>query len=241
SPTLAVSDSRSANLQGVSPQITPVETKARQAISDLPTHRSVGDITIPQQCTPDTSYKLPSSVDLSDKSEGLHIVQDRTSFYRVYGNTLDQIRQQMRTCAPATGGTDAQSEFAAETSYNLSSQYSWTADEAGVCHVSSVKVGLHINMVLPKWQSPVNADDSLTITWGNYTNHLRTHENGHAAIDKSYASKLLNDLKNFPSTDCSSIADKLKSKAKADISALDSANNVYDASTNHGATQGATF
>ena len=197
-------------------------------------------VVVLQSCAPDSTYGLPSQLNLAADGNGLTQVIDAHSYYQVYGNTAAQIHAQVKQCAP-NGGSEAGGgdEFAAETGYRLTWQYDTTTDGSGVCDVANVKVGLHLNMVLPAWQATASASNGLNAAWQNYISSLVTHENGHAAIDQQYAGQLLNDLQAYPATDCGSIAASIQAKANADIAALTAANNAYDAQTNHGATQGA--
>jgi predicted secreted Zn-dependent protease len=193
-----------------------------------------------QSCTPDSAYGTPSQLDLTADPDGLTQIIDDHSYYQVYGNTAAQIHGQVKQCAP-NGGSEAGGgdEFAAETGYRLTWQYDTTASDAGTCTVSNVKIGLHLNMVLPEWRPTAAAGNGLVTAWQKYVSSLATHENGHVAIDQQYAGQLLSDLQAYPATDCGSMAASIQAKINADTAALDAANDAYDARTNHGATQGA--
>jgi len=193
-------------------------------------------------CSPDNVYSSPSAIDLSNQPQGLTQISDSTAYYQVFGNNATQVDAQVQECAPATkSNSGAGAEFAAETSYNLTYEYGWFINGDGTCTVTSAKVGLHLNMVMPDWQATAAAPPSLTASWQAYITGLKTHENGHVAIDQQYANQLLSDLNSFSSVSCSTIGSELQAKIQADVAALNAANDAYDASTNHGATQGAVL
>jgi predicted secreted Zn-dependent protease len=102
-----------------------------------------------------------------------------------------------------------------------------------------VKVGAHIVTSLPLWQPSTNANVTLVSKWRTFMTNLTLHEAGHAALDKLYAQQLANQLANLPAMDCALVASTVKSVVSANVAALNQANDRYDTTTNHGATQGA--
>jgi len=195
-------------------------------------------IAAPQDCTAPT-YSLPLPIDLSDKANGLTQVTDTPTYYRVYGNTAAQIKAQLLRCTPLSSSIASENgSFAARTGSALSWQYSSTPDGTGTCRISNVKVGLHLNMILPLWQPTGSAVDGLAGSWQNLISNLTIHENGHLALYQQYASQLVNDLQSLPAVSCESTAASVASKSAADVAALNTANADYDTSTNNGVEQG---
>lgn len=196
----------------------------------------------PQKCTPYTTYALPSPINLANQANGLNQVIDATSYYLIYGNTSAQILTQIRQCGPTTTVAGIKGvTVAAQTGYSLTWQYSLTLDGTGSCSTTNVKVGLHINTVLPQWQPASSAVSGLDRTWGIYTRNLITHENGHVLIDQQYANQLLSDLVSYPITACVAISASIQTKVDTDVAALNASNDAYDALTHYGATQGAVL
>jgi predicted secreted Zn-dependent protease len=193
----------------------------------------------PQACTP-AAYSLPSAIDLTNQATGLTQTIDATAYYRIYGNTAAQIKTQLSQCPPIAASADGAS-FAAETGSKLNWQYSSTSDTSGMCRISNVKVGLHLNMILPAWQPTGDAATGLAANWQNLISSLTTHETGHVAMYQQYANQLLHDLQALPATNCTSIAASVDAVSAANIAALNTANAAYDTATNHGVTQGAVL
>ncbi|MGH7240945.1 MAG: DUF922 domain-containing protein, partial [Candidatus Saccharimonadales bacterium] len=123
--------------------------------------------------------------------------------------------------------------------YRISWQYAYVHDSASMCHVVHAKVGVHVGQILPLWQPTATANAGLPGTWQAFMTALTAHENGHTALDVQYAQILLDNLSSFPPTACDQLPSAIQHLAHSDIGTLDQANDNYDSSTNHGATQGA--
>jgi predicted secreted Zn-dependent protease len=165
---------------------------------------------------------------------GLREQDDPVAYYHVFGNNPDQIRADLDACRPSVGGSGEGDGY---TSW----RFTWSIRWDGACRVSSAAVALHIGMALPSWTPSPSAQPGTAASWTHYTAALRTHEQGHVSIARSYARKLLSDLRRLPGGSCSTLLQSASSVANADISAAQAANDAYDARTAHGATQGATF
>lgn len=179
----------------------------------------------------------PAALNLSALGAGPHASFSGTTTYAVHGLSTAQINSQMAACSPVVQNGDG---FDASTLYNLSTLYNFGMNSDGLCTVTSASVGINVGMVMPAW-SNAGASSSLTSTWNRFITNLQTHENGHATIDESYASKIYTDMISVPPTDCGSINATVKAVVANDTAAMNAANDSYDASTNHGATQGASL
>jgi len=187
-------------------------------------------------CAPDTSYSLPGNLALGDAPAGLSVQVDPIHYYKIYGLDSSEVRQQIINCAPNLGGG---ADYTGYTTYSLSWRYDYLVSGAGQCAIGNAKVGLHISEVLPAWQSAAQAPASYGTAWQRFITSLDTHEQGHVAFDKQYAAQALADLQNLPAAPCDQISAMADAAVKADLAALNQANDNYDAVTNHGATQGA--
>lgn len=184
-----------------------------------------------------SSFGKPTQLDLSSAPLGLTIQSDQPTKYHVFGDTADQIRTQIQHCGPRSDSS-ADAEFTGQTAYTLTWQYDLT--QAGdACSIMGVRVGLHTSMALPYWQPTSKAASGLQGRWQRFDNSLQTHENGHVAIDKLYAAKLTVDLEDLGSLPCSDVASVVQDTANSVTAVLNQANDAYDTTTDHGATQGA--
>jgi predicted secreted Zn-dependent protease len=189
-------------------------------------------------CTPQSAPAL-TPLNLNSATAGLSVVVDSARFYTIHGYTTTDLRHQVQACAPH-GSASSSAEFTAETNYQLNWQYDYSIS-GDICVITGVKVGLHVSQDMPVWQVPAGANAGLQSQWATFIANLQTHENGHAALDKQYAQVLLDDLRTFPPTDCANFAASIQHLTDNDVAVLNQANDNYDSSTNHGATQGAVL
>ena len=184
------------------------------------------------------TYNRPAAPAVSPAQPGLQTNLTPAAQYAVYGDTAAQINGQMAACSPVN---TAEGEFDASTDYAMAWAYNYQPGAGGLCSLSSISVGLTVSEVYPAWQQTAGTAPGTAADWQRFITSLQTHESGHAQLDRAAATGLLSDLQNFPPTDCGSIAAAANAKAQADLTALNQANDNYDAATNHGATQGAVL
>ena len=201
-----------------------------------PTATAAPQAAAPQNCIPTDTYAKPTAINMLTASEGLSQVIDTPAYYQIFGNTSGQIQTQLQKCAPRSTNGEA---FAGEASYALSWQYTSNNTSGGLCIPANIRVGLHVNMILPKWSPTDQATTDLAGKWQSFINNLTLHENGHVIRDVQYANQLLRNLQNHPATDCAALTAQIQAEANATLADLDAANADYDSHTNHGATQGA--
>ena len=191
-----------------------------------------------KNCTPTKSYAKPSTPTADSRSNSVNQSQTIISYYKVYGKTPNEISNQIYSCTPVTSNGK---KFAASTNYaiNWSILYSPVKNSQSHCRVISAGVGLSISKVFPAWEATTNTSASTKNTWNAFIANLKQHENEHQAINQMYATKLLNELNKLAPTNCNTISDVAKVKAQSVIASLDAANIRLDATTDHGATDGA--
>jgi len=228
---------------------TPAPATARAAASRQTSHGAAPEA--PQSSTPASAAALspvscsrasssqPTSLILDSRPPGLSVQIDPLATYRIYGSTADELRDQIKHCAPGASDT-ALAEFTGETTYNLSWQYSVQVS-GDSCRLVNAKVGLHLVTSLPDWPGSSTATAGLTGRWQAFMTGLITHEQGHAALDKIYGAKLVSDLNNLGTIACTALKNDAEAIVQADTTALNQANAQYDAQTDHGNSQGAVL
>jgi predicted secreted Zn-dependent protease len=188
-------------------------------------------------CVP-TSLSSPGLIDLQNSPAGLSYIVDPIVRYRVYGNTASEIRHQIQQCAPRDSQSSIAAEYTGQTSYQASWQVDYSNDGTGNCKVVNAKIGMHVMVTEPIWQATSIPSD-INTQWQTFITDLNIHEQGHVQLAHEYASQMLNDLQNFPGSSCNGIHTSVNAVMQNDISSLNIANDQYDSSTNHGASQGA--
>jgi predicted secreted Zn-dependent protease len=185
-------------------------------------------------CTPDSSYQLPSAMTLSQP--GLSQVIDTPSTYVVYGTNAEQIMTEISHCTPVHTTSGKVGDYAASTADYINWQFSYDANDDGLCSLDNVAVGLHVNQIFPSWQP--SGSSSLGSDWQEYIAKLYAYENGHVLIDEQTANQVLDDLQNFPPTDCDAIVQAATAIAVSDTNNGNQANANYDTNNDYGLNEG---
>lgn len=180
------------------------------------------------------SYSDPSPLNPAALPAGLTTTIDPASYYTVSGSTLDDIRAAIAQC-PLRKDIG---KYHAITTYTLTWGYDKTA-HAGTCSTVNARVGIHINQYLPALHADANST-AVTNQWRAYADSLVAHENGHTTIDSDHARRLLLALQSVAGS-CTGFDDHIAAIADTYVTMLNTANELYDARTNHGATQGAVL
>ena len=196
----------------------------------------VSNAVVTPNCAPSSSLGSADVPIISTSNPGV-FQNTTTSTYDVYGTSLNQISNQIHSCSPVILGSD---RFAGSTTYRMSWTYSILQNQDKTCTVDRVSVGLGIHYTMPSWEQ-AGANAAITGQWQTFYANLLAHEQGHATIARQHAEAIVTQLRAIPPMDCSQITTFASSKADAIRAQLDVTNEQYDASTNHGDTQGAHF
>lgn len=190
----------------------------------------------PKGCT-GSQYALPLAQDLSGAQGGLVKTIDQPTYYQIYGNSVTALRASITNCPYRK----AAGSYQAATSYQLNWRYSATSVGNNQCQLTNIRVGLHINQLMPTFVPTSGTPAAVASTWNRYAANLATHEAGHIDIDTQYAEKLLAALQAMGPLDCSLISRQAQTTIDSYVTMLNAANDLYDSRTNHGATQGAVL
>lgn len=193
-----------------------------------------------KNCTPARSYQKPSNPTVDSRSNQVISAATITTSYQVYGNSSEQINNQIFSCTPVLSNGK---RFAASTDYSISWSiaYRTISGNPGMCKVSSAGVGLNQSMVFPSWKASSNAPSKTKQQWKSFISNLEDHEQEHAEINRQYANRILSELRNLPATNCGNISHVANSRANGLVKSMDKANRDLDSHTHHGATTGASL
>lgn len=150
-------------------------------------------------------------------------------YYDIYGTTADELRSDLSSKYPV--GRDGYRGDAA-TLWDI--HWNWNGYGTQNCDLSTVKVEYSIRVILPRWVIPRHADSALVRSWNEYRESLVVHEKGHVINVIEQAGLIQNTI-------MSSQCENADSAAQAVIARIRLFDTVYDAETDHGATQGARF
>lgn len=150
-------------------------------------------------------------------------------YYAVGGTTANQVRARIDKRRPAAPDG---SHFDAYTHWEY--RWNWPGYGRSSCSLSQARVTVKITVSFPRWTKPAGADPTLAADWARYSKALARHEQGHVDYAFNRLPAVVRAIKN---SSCAN-ADKA---ATAQLNAIRKHDVSYDASTQHGATQGARF
>ena len=158
------------------------------------------------------------------------------TYYDVHGDTLQDIGSWMNQHGPA--GADGR-RFHGYTEWTVGWRFRLKPGRAG-CAVESLETGFRATMQLPEWRRPDDASPMAVREWERYSAALRAHEDGHFQTGAAAREAIERELAAMRSTSgCPALAKELDARGMAIIGEHQAREREYDASTRHGATQGA--
>lgn len=181
------------------------------------------------------SHFLPQPINLIDRPDGLTHIIDKPILFQVFGRDPNTIKQQIWRCSPNIGKSYvyAISQSRIDISFGqLNSPLS------GTCKLTNVKVGLRTVVTLPSWQADELTPSTTKQIMTRFLNGVATHESGHNQIDRQYAEKLLQQLRNL-SAPCNTLISEVQLTFQQIQNKLQTAQHAYELKTNYGANQGA--
>jgi len=160
------------------------------------------------------------------------------NYYQVDGATSEELRAQLDKLGPLD---ESGQHFAAKTDGNLN--WSWSYSEGGgKCTLHDITAQLEIIFTLPRWTPPANAPAELVDKWNKFITALQVHENGHKDINIKVVNEFMMAVKTLPSyATCDELKLALDKAGQDVVDKTHQQNIAYDASTQHGRTQGAIF
>jgi predicted secreted Zn-dependent protease len=167
----------------------------------------------------------------------VNILTETPLRYEVHGGNTSQLVAQIQQCGPLLEGN---THYAASTSYvlNWNFDYVLSPTDPTICSLNDIAVGVHTQQTLPSFESD---DAALNTAWNRFISNLAGHENGHTALAATYGQTILDALSALPPESCTTIGLTATRIARDQVNELITANDLYDAQTGHGATQGTTL
>lgn len=161
------------------------------------------------------------------------------SYYYISGTTTQELRKNLSSAGPKDANGVAHD---AMTYYNLTPSFKYK-QENGSCSIGNFDVYLKLNILLPKWQNPQDAQSpDVTSRWDKFLDILENHESLHAEIAMDEKSKLDSALKNIPpSPQCLDVGNQFSALIAKYNKDLKEKENAYDQATIYGRTQGVIF
>lgn len=121
-------------------------------------------------------------------------------------------------------------------SYNYS-----TKKTMNDCEIDSIRTTVAGSILMPNWVDEASADPGLRRRWRRYYDALMRHEEGHIQHGRELALLVNARLLGLGSMPCDEMKTRMKSEYDRVYQNLLGRDREYDARTNHGETQGASF
>jgi predicted secreted Zn-dependent protease len=150
-------------------------------------------------------------------------------YYAVGGVTPAQIRARLNARAPASPDG-----FRGDANTRWTFHWSWPGYGTSSCSLSQAKVTLQIVVSFPRWTHPKAASAATAADWARYTRALARHEQGHVDFAVAHYPAVVRAIKGAT---CATAA----AAAQRQLAVIQRHDVTYDATTQHGATQGARF
>jgi predicted secreted Zn-dependent protease len=150
-------------------------------------------------------------------------------YYAVGGATEAQIRARLDARAPASPDG-----FKGDAYTSWHYRWSWPGYGAATCELARATVTLTVDVHFPRWTHPRGAPAAVAAAWNRYARALAVHESGHAAYARARYPYVVRAIKR-------ATCRTADAAARAQLALIRRHDAAYDASTNHGATQGARF
>lgn len=173
----------------------------------------------------------PAPADLT--STGVNEAINQPQNYKVYGKSIDQVKAQLKTCAPG--------EYLALTNYYMNWSYATEPVADNICRLANVRVGISIVNQYPEWQTPADTSSQTKRQWDSMFASLAEHEQGHTNRSIGTARELHAAMAVIPDQPCDQLIANIKHITEQYKQKLHQVNVDYDHDTSYGRTQGAVL
>jgi predicted secreted Zn-dependent protease len=164
-------------------------------------------------------------------------VKVQTKYYYIQGRSIRQLQQAMKESEDKTGFEN----FYAKTDWHLKWNYKYR-DMGAACLVEALQTELKITYIMPKWTNKNLGYPDLVQKWDQFYKALLTHEQGHGNIGRQAEAEVREVLPKLGAkTGCMGFNQLANAEGQRILEKYRKIEKEYDASTNHGRTQGAVF
>ena len=185
--------------------------------------------------TPRTS---PGALPPLEPPDGV-ILKMRDANYAISGDTAAELVAEMVAEKLVDPAGDA--GFAL-TTWDVDWTYKYVSGPGGSCGIGALVVKVDIKTTLPTWKPPPTATALLVDNWTGFIEALVVHERGHAQNGLDRAGQILVAMGRVdPKRTCKALERVADAAGETILANGRQWDITYDAETDHGATQGASF
>lgn len=156
--------------------------------------------------------------------------------YPVTGTDEEGIGRSLQEGGPTTR---AGRKVAARFEWDMRSNWSWTSTSRG-CVMEDVEITVTARVTMPRWD-PAGAPAELELSWEQFLEALRTHEQGHHDHVARAARELHRSLTRLEVDNCSFMRGEAQALYDRILSRWKRVDMEYEVETENGRTQGAVW
>ena len=117
------------------------------------------------------------------------------SYFDIRGKTADELDRELSRRGPTASGSSARHPGATKIRFGGEATY---IQDNGRCRVGNVKVTVHTQIILPRWNSRKGASKELSMIWDALSSDIKRHEERHAEIARDQARAMERAIRTLP-------------------------------------------
>lgn len=134
------------------------------------------------------------------------IARKSISYFDIKGNTADELDAALNERGPLAMGSSSHHPGATKIRFGGNATYS---EANGRCRISSVKVTVDTEIILPRWRDRRHASKQLSLIWDTLAADIRRHEDRHVEIARQHARRMEQQILSLPAaSDCDALQEK---------------------------------
>lgn len=157
-------------------------------------------------------------------------------YYDVEGATSDALADELGRHGPQVSGE----RYFGLTEWEVEADYRWDR-RPGECRIKHLRVRASVQTHLPRWHRAAVAPAPLSGAWTRFLAALDWHEHGHRILAEEAAESIRTRLAALRASNCSLVESDAYSEMYDVLNQYEQYNEEYDAATDHGRSQGATW
>ncbi|AYG68203.1 MULTISPECIES: DUF922 domain-containing protein [unclassified Rhizobium] len=143
---------------------------------------------------------------MPDVADAEVIARKSISYFDIKGSTADELDAALNQRGPLAMGSSSHHPGATRIRFGGSATYS---EANGRCHISSVKVTVDTEIILPRWRDRRHASKQLSTIWDTLAADIRRHEDRHVDIARQHARQMERQILSLPSaSNCDALQEK---------------------------------
>ena len=155
------------------------------------------------------------------------------SYYTVSGASRSELRNSLNANGP--------NGYWGYTRWRVSYRSTPVTTSDGSCANSSATTTYTCEITLPKWNQPVDATNDAIGAWNSMISALAQHENNHCNFAIALAQDSRNGILSLKTSSCETMSSAVAAEWNKHYQNAVATEKNYDATTNHGLSEGATL